>query len=195
MLGALYWKQANRRVFAGLAAGIFLWFYTLVLPIAAHSVGWPLQVFQAGLAARQPAEPADQSPTQGVVLSLAGNFTLFAWVSLLSRTRVSEHWQAGRFIGQQTSARPSSKPLLAVQIDDLLTLASRFVGEERARQSFIRFAYRQGKGFNPNQNADGDWIEHRTLLAGVLGTRRPARCQGGHRRPRHAAGRRSAHRR
>ena len=40
-----------------------------------------------------------------------------------------------------------------------------------ARQSFIRFAYRQGKGFNPNQNADGDWIEHtERLLAGVLGT-------------------------
>ncbi len=37
MLGALYWKQANRRgVFAGLATGTFLWFYTLVLPIAAH---------------------------------------------------------------------------------------------------------------------------------------------------------------
>jgi hypothetical protein len=43
MLGALYWKQANRRgVFAGLAAGTFLWFYTLVLPIAAHSLGWSL---------------------------------------------------------------------------------------------------------------------------------------------------------
>ncbi|EPN49392.1 sensory box histidine kinase/response regulator, partial [Pseudomonas syringae pv. actinidiae ICMP 19096] len=27
MFGALYWKQANRRgVFAGLAAGIFIWF-------------------------------------------------------------------------------------------------------------------------------------------------------------------------
>jgi Na+/proline symporter len=46
MLGALYWKQANRRgVFAGLAAGIFLWFYTLVLPIAAHSLGWSLSLF------------------------------------------------------------------------------------------------------------------------------------------------------
>jgi hypothetical protein len=60
--------------------------------------------------------------------------------------------------------------MLAVQIDDLLQLAARFVGEERARQSFIRFAYRQGKGFNPNQNADGDWIAHtERLLAGVLG--------------------------
>ncbi|MFJ5257191.1 NahK/ErcS family hybrid sensor histidine kinase/response regulator [Pseudomonas sp. NPDC088414] len=172
MLGALYWKQANRRgVFAGLAAGTFLWFYTLILPIAAHSLGWSLNTFP-GLAwlHSNPLNLPITPLTQGVVLSLAGNFTLFAWVSVLSRTRVSEHWQAGRFIGQEISARPSARSMLAVQIDDLLQLAARFVGEERARQSFIRFAYRQGKGFNPNQNADGEWIAHtERLLAGVLG--------------------------
>lgn len=172
MLGALYWKQANRRgVFAGLAAGTFLWFYTLILPIAAHSLGWSLSTFP-GLAwlHSNPLNLPITPLTQGVVLSLAGNFTLFAWVSVLSRTRVSEHWQAGRFIGQEISARPSARSMLAVQIDDLLQLAARFVGEERARQSFIRFAYRQGKGFNPNQNADGEWIAHtERLLAGVLG--------------------------
>ncbi|MGN4050015.1 hybrid sensor histidine kinase/response regulator [Pseudomonas sp. SM4] len=172
MLGALYWKQANRRgVFAGLAAGTFLWFYTLILPIAAHSLGWSLSSFP-GLAwlHSNPLNLPITPLTQGVVLSLAGNFTLFAWVSVLSRTRVSEHWQAGRFIGQEISARPSARSMLAVQIDDLLQLAARFVGEERARQSFIRFAYRQGKGFNPNQNADSEWIAHtERLLAGVLG--------------------------
>ncbi|MGE8067354.1 PAS domain-containing hybrid sensor histidine kinase/response regulator [Pseudomonas sp. NPDC089569] len=172
MLGALYWKQANRRgVFAGLATGTFLWFYTLILPIAAHSLGMSLSSFP-GLAwlHSNPLNLPITPLTQGVVLSLAGNFTLFAWVSVLSRTRVSEHWQAGRFIGQEISARPSARSMLAVQIDDLLQLAARFVGEERARQSFIRFAYRQGKGFNPNQNADGEWIAHtERLLAGVLG--------------------------
>ncbi|MVV48137.1 hybrid sensor histidine kinase/response regulator [Pseudomonas sp. PB120] len=172
MLGALYWKQANRRgVFAGLAAGTFLWFYTLILPIAAHSLGWSLSSFP-GLAwlHSNPLNLPLTPLTQGVVLSLAANFTLFAWVSVLSRTRVSEHWQAGRFIGQEISARPSARSMLSVQIDDLLQLAARFVGEERARQSFIRFAYRQGKGFNPNQNADSEWIAHtERLLAGVLG--------------------------
>ncbi|MDQ0121468.1 Na+/proline symporter/signal transduction histidine kinase [Pseudomonas lini] len=172
MLGALYWKQANRRgVFAGLATGTFLWFYTLVLPIAAHSLGLSLSSFP-GLTwlHSNPLHLPITPLTQGVVLSLAGNFTLFAWVSVLSRTRVSEHWQAGRFIGQEISARPGSRSMLAVQINDLLQLAARFVGEERARQSFIRFAYRQGKGFNPNQNADGEWIAHtERLLAGVLG--------------------------
>ncbi|HBO9324296.1 TPA: PAS domain-containing protein, partial [Pseudomonas aeruginosa] len=60
--------------------------------------------------------------------------------------------------------------MLAVQVEDLLMLAARFVGEERARQSFIRFAYRQGKGFTPNQTANNEWIAHtERLLAGVLG--------------------------
>jgi signal transduction histidine kinase len=159
-------------VFAGLAAGIFLWFYTLVLPIAAHSMGWALSSFP--LLAWLHGNPLNlpiSALTQGVVLSMAGNFILFAWVSVLSRTRVSEHWQAGRFIGQELQARPNSRSLLAVQIEDLLKLSARFVGEERAQQSFIRFAYRQGKGFNPNQNANGEWIAHtERLLAGVLGT-------------------------
>ena len=173
MLGALYWKQANRRgVFAGLAAGIFLWFYTLVLPIAAHSLGWSLAPFPGlawlhGNPLHLPITPL----TQGVLLSLAGNFVLFVWVSVLSRTRVSEHWQAGRFIGQQTPARPGSRPLLAVQVDDLLNLAARFVGEDRARQRFLQFAAEQGKPLEPRQKADSDWIEHtERLLAGVLGS-------------------------
>ncbi|MEX5452760.1 hybrid sensor histidine kinase/response regulator, partial [Stutzerimonas stutzeri] len=42
MVGALYWKQANRRgVFAGLTAGAAIWFYTLILPL----LGWPLDMF------------------------------------------------------------------------------------------------------------------------------------------------------
>src|SRR5690606_19682739 len=106
----------------------------------------------------------------GTLLSLLSNFLVFVLVSLFSRTRVSEHWQASRFVGQEASVRPIPRLLLAVQVQDLLMLAARFVGEERARQSFIRFAYRQGKGFSPNQTASGEWIAHtERLLAGVLG--------------------------
>jgi Na+/proline symporter/signal transduction histidine kinase len=173
MIGALYWKQANRRgVFAGLAAGVFLWFYALVLPLAAHGLNWPLTAFP-GLhwLHNNPLNLPISPLTQGVVLSLAGNFILFVWVSVLTRTRVSEHWQAGRFVGQENALRPNSRTLLAVQINDLLQLAGRFVGEERARQSFLRFAARQTKPFNPAQNADRDWIAHtERLLAGTLGT-------------------------
>ncbi|MDH1263489.1 PAS domain-containing hybrid sensor histidine kinase/response regulator [Pseudomonas sp. GD03944] len=172
MFGALLWKQANRRgVFAGMIVGALIWFYTLIMPLVARSLGWPLESLP-GLASLlyAPIGFEVDALTRGVVLSLTGNFVLFAWVSYFSRTRVSEHWQAGRFISHDFGNKPAGRSLLAVQVEDLLLLASRFVGEERARQSFIRFAYRQGKGFNPNQPANSEWIAHtERLLAGVLG--------------------------
>ena len=173
MFGALLWKQANRRgVFAGLAAGSLIWSYTMVLPLIAGGLGWSLDRFPGlEFLLYQPIGIDVQPLTRGVVLSLAGNFLLFAWVSYLTRTRVSEHWQAGRFIGQDVETRGSQRSLLAVQIEDLLLLAARFVGHERAQQSFERFAYRQRQlPFNPQQRADAEWIAHtERLLAGVLG--------------------------
>ena len=172
MLGALYWKQANRRgVFAGFAAGALLWFYTLVLPLVARSLGWSLAPFPglSWLASKPLGLPIDPL-TLGVVLALAGNWLVFALVSMLSRTRVSEHWQASRFIGQDSNLRPNQRTLLAVQLQDLQLLAGRFVGDERAQHSFQRFALRQGKTFNPTQPANSEWIAHtERLLASVLG--------------------------
>nr|MBO2509064.1 hybrid sensor histidine kinase/response regulator [Gammaproteobacteria bacterium] len=172
MFGALMWKQANRRgVFAGLTAGSLVWFYTLVTPILARGLGWPLDHFPfLETLLYHPIGLEVEPLVRGIVLSLSCNFLLFLWVSYFSRTRVSEHWQAGRFIGQDLGHKPSGRSLLAVQVDDLLVLASRFVGEERARQSFTRFAYRLGLSFNPSQPANSEWIAHtERLLAGVLG--------------------------
>ncbi len=168
MVGALYWKQANRRgVFAGLTAGAAIWFYTLILPL----LGWPLDMFpglswmyNGGLGFGL------SGLTLGVTLSLVGNATLFFWVSILTQTHVAEHWQASRFIGQEITSPTGARRLLAVRVEDLLTLASRFVGAERAEQSFQRFARRHGQDFSPKLQADGQWIAHtERLLAGVLG--------------------------
>ncbi|TLX59926.1 hybrid sensor histidine kinase/response regulator [Stutzerimonas nosocomialis] len=172
MFGALYWKPANQRgVFAGLAAGALIWAYTMVLPLVALRLGWPLHHFPGLEWLQNNALRLSISPlTQGTVLSLSGNVALFFWVSILSRTRFSEHWQASRFIGQEIHTQPGGRRLLAVQVQDLLALASRFVGAERAQQSFHRFAYRQGNDFVLKQPADAQWIAHTEhLLAGVLG--------------------------
>lgn len=172
MFGALVWKQANRRgVFAGLAVGSLFWFYTLVLPLLAGSLGIASESVPGLHALLYSPVGFEVDPlTRGVVLSLAANFTLFAWVSFFSRTRVSEHWQAGRFIGHDFGHKPSGRNMLAVQIADLLLLSGRFVGEDRARQSFVRFAQKQGKEFHPSQQANAEWIAHTEhLLAGVLG--------------------------
>lgn len=168
MIGALIWKTANRKgVFAGLVVGFSLWLYLLVLPLTGSSFGWSLDSYPLlSWLDSQPFNLPIDSITWGVALSLIGNFATYGIVSLLSKTRVSEHWQANRFIGQHVGNRST----LSVQIKDLLMLASRFVGEERARQSFIRFAYRKGQGFTPSQNASSEWIAHtERLLTGVLG--------------------------
>ncbi len=168
MLGALIWKHANRQgVFAGLIAGSLLWCYTLVLPLIAGSLGLSLATFPGltWLSSEPFGLPIDPL-TLGVSLSLSGNFLIFILVSLFSKTRVSEHWQASRFIGQHIGGRQT----FTVQVGDLLTLAGRFVGEDRAKQSFIRFAYKQGLGFNKAVIASSDWVAHtERLLTGVLG--------------------------
>ncbi|WP_417663054.1 NahK/ErcS family hybrid sensor histidine kinase/response regulator [Pseudomonas sp.] len=172
MFGALVWKQANRRgVFAGLIVGALIWFYTLVIPLITGSMGWSIE-HVPGLHSLlyAPIGFEVDALTRGVVLSLAGNMLLFSWVSYFSRTRVSEHWQAGRFIGHDLGSKLGARNSLAVQVNDLLLLASRFVGEERAKQSFMRFAARQELEFNPNHQANSEWIAHtERLLAGVLG--------------------------
>lgn len=168
MIGALVWKKANRQgVLVGLITGSVLWLYTLVLPLIASSRNWSIDTFPGLASLSELSTPFAIDPlTMGVTLSLGGNFFMFAMVSLFSRTRVSERWQANRFISQQVT----NKGLLSVQVSDLLTLAGRFVGEDRARQSFMRFAYAQGIAFTPTETASTDWIAHtERLLTGVLG--------------------------
>lgn len=172
MFGALYWKQANSRgVFAGLAVGSGLWFYTLVLPLLAGGLGWSLQIFPGlGWLQSRPFGLDTDPISQGSVIALSGNWLVFTLVSLFSRNRVAEHLQASRFIGQRSSLRDSTRSLLAVQVKDLLALAARFVGEERAEQSFRRLAENNQLAFNPSQNANAGWITHtERLLAGVVG--------------------------
>ncbi|WP_394243844.1 NahK/ErcS family hybrid sensor histidine kinase/response regulator [Halopseudomonas laoshanensis] len=170
MFGALFWKQANRSgVFAGLLVGISLWFYMLILPLLGGELqGWPLL---DPLYASSLGLPID-SLTLGSLISLAGNVAVFVMISLLSRTRVLEHWQASRFVSQDSQQWHDgpSRALLRVTLEDLLALAGRFVGEERAHKSFLRFSEALGKPLVLNHNASSAWITHsERLLAGVLG--------------------------
>lgn len=171
MFGALFWKQANRTgVFAGLMVGIALWLYLLILPVLGIDgiADWPLLAEMYDNAFGLPVDGL----TLGSMLALGCNFAVFVVVSIFSRTRVLEHWQASRFVsldGDQWADGPS-RAMLRVTVEDLLTLAARFVGDERARAGFERFAEAQDVAFVPSQVADSSWItQTERLLAGVLG--------------------------
>ncbi len=170
MFGALFWKQANRAgVFAGLAVGSSLWFYTLILPLLGMQLdGWPLLDILYGAPLGLPID----NLTLASLIALAGNVVSFILVSGFSRTRVVEHWQASRFVSPDSSSWQEwpSRALLRVTVDDLLLLAGRFVGQERAERSFERFAMSRGAALSSSQIAGSAWIAHsERLLAGVLG--------------------------
>ena len=170
MIGALFWKQANRTgVFAGLLVGISLWFYLLVMPLLnfISQADWPLLQEIYGGAYGLPLDGI----TLGSIMALSCNFAVFVIVSMISRTRVLEHWQASRFVSLDDDWDTGpSRAMLRVTVDDLLTLAARFIGEERARAGFERFAEAQGVELNTVQVADSNWISQtERLLAGVLG--------------------------
>ena len=174
MFGALFWKQANRTgVLAGLLVGIALWLYLLVLPLVGAGLHWhtnQLPIIEGVRAAA--AGWGVDTLTLASVVSLACNFAVFVAVSLFSRTRVLEHWQASRFVSQDAEPRIDGlgKVLLRVRVDDLLELAARFVGEERAEAAFSHHAVRQGGTLQGSQTADSSWIIlTERLLAGVLG--------------------------
>ena len=170
MIGALFWKQANRTgVFAGLLVGISLWFYLLVMPLLnfISQADWPLLQEVYGGAYGLPLDGI----TLGSIMALSCNFAVFVIVSMIRRTRVLEHWQASRFVSLDDDWDTGpSRAMLRVTVDDLLTLAARFIGEERARAGFERFAEAQGVELNTVQVADSNWISQtERLLAGVLG--------------------------
>ncbi|MEH6490671.1 hybrid sensor histidine kinase/response regulator [Halopseudomonas sp.] len=174
MFGALFWKQANRTgVLAGLMVGISLWLYLLVLPLVGAGLhwqvgGWPLVEGMRAAAGRWDLDVI----TLGSLLSLACNFAVFVGGSLFSRTRVLEHWQASRFVSQDAEpwSDSPSRVLLRVRLEDLLELAARFVGSERAEASFDAYARSQGSNFSGSQTADSGWITlTERMLAGVLG--------------------------
>ncbi|MBB50225.1 MAG: hybrid sensor histidine kinase/response regulator [Pseudomonadales bacterium] len=174
MFGALFWKQANRTgVLAGLLVGIVLWLYLLVLPLVGAGLHWHTNQLPVIEAVRTAAASwGVDALTLASVVSLVGNFLVFVAFSLFSRTRVLEHWQASRFVSQDSEPwiDGPGKVLLRVRVDDLLELASRFVGEDRAEAAFNQYAVRQGGGLHGSQTADSGWITlTERLLAGVLG--------------------------
>jgi len=159
LIGALYWKHGNKKgVYLGLSAGLFIWFYTLINPVISKfdtlsSLEW------LGLI----------EPNYNLVLvSLIANILFYVWGSLLFRSNVRERLQAGVFVDRLTHAKAIKSAAISHQ--ELLILASRFVGDEKALESFNQFS---GNAFirHSTKPAGSEFIDHtELLLSSVIGT-------------------------
>lgn len=169
MTGALYWKTANRQgVLAGLFIGVGIWLTTLLFPLLLHEkldsfttipiIEWLQSLLPFNLS----------YITFCSVIALICNFGFFGLFSSVSKKRVTEHWQATKFINQDSSSKIISS--LVVTLDDLFSLSSRFIGEKKASERFKNFAQKREISLDLASKADSQWIlyiEH--LLAEKLG--------------------------
>ena len=178
VIGGLFWKGGTREgALAGLAAGFALWTYTLLLPSFAKS-GWLPDGFIAqglfGIELLHPQRLLGLSGldeiTHCMVWSMLANLGAYIGVSLKRVPNVREARQATLFVGGAEAAGVSGWRGGA-GVADLLPLAGRFLGGERAQEAFDRHARQRGLKSIQELPADTRLVSFaETLLAGAIGS-------------------------
>jgi len=173
--GALVWRGANARGAAlGMAAGIAVWAYTLLLPSLAAPDTSILVNGPFGIDALRPqalfgteAEPLNH----GVMWSLSINLMFFVLGSLSRASVPLERIQAAIFVPREAGPMPNLKRFrTAITVNDLKDTISRYLGVERTERSFQSFEAKNGR-LNGNEQAGMDVIRFsEQLLASAVGS-------------------------
>ncbi|MFO1191380.1 MAG: sensor histidine kinase [Rhodoferax sp.] len=182
MLGGMYWRGATRGgALAGLLTGFVLWAYTLMLPSIAKS-GWlPADFLQQGpwgLAWLRPEQLLGlrglDNLTHSLFWSLGANLCAYVLVSLRRTPTAAEAGQAMLFVDvfQRTPARED--PVFwrgQASAQDLLALATRFLGAPAAQRLFQDYARMSGAAGIAAIRADARLVQFvETQLAGAIGS-------------------------
>jgi Na+/proline symporter/signal transduction histidine kinase/CheY-like chemotaxis protein len=177
--GGLFWQSATARgAIAGLAIGVGIWAYTLLLPSLVAAGLIDRTILDFGLFGIQTLRPQalfglDAAPlTHGVFWSLGLNVLVFIGVSLLTSAAPIERLQANIFVRSESAPIAPSFRLWrsSVTIDELVTTVARYLGEERTRHSFESFAQTRRISLDPKLEADIHllrYAEH--ILASAIG--------------------------
>ena len=178
-LGGLIWRRATARgAMAGMAVGILIWAYTLLLPSLADAgiVGHGLLAHGPwGIAALRPQALFwfDLPPlAHGVMWSLALNVLAYVAFSFGRAPASIERLQADLFVPSDLTPIPPGFRLRrsSVTVEELTTTVARYLGEERTRSSFDSYALSRGLGIDAKAEADFQlmrYAEH--LLASAIG--------------------------
>jgi Na+/proline symporter/signal transduction histidine kinase len=183
LVGGLFWTGASRRgAIAGLAGGVTLWAYTLLLPSFARS-GWlPSSFIEDGpwgigllrpyaLFGMETLDPLSHA----LFWSMLCNIGLFIAVSVLDRRQDSGRAQAEAFGEDLPPPAPGQvpaelRPGSGAGTGEVLALLRRFIGTERADAAFARFSAQHRLPADPAGHADPALLRFaERLLAGAVG--------------------------
>ena len=144
ILGLLSRRVNQQGALAGLLSGALLWAYILLLPELSRA-GWlgnqwlTQGPFGIGwLAPHQLFGLEYDAITLGVLLSLSCNLLMVLLVSQLTRTRVGEWLESGRFLQKQAPSQALSNRQARLSVQDCYLLLRRFAGESEANRVLQR---------------------------------------------------------
>ena len=181
MLGGMYWRGGTRQgALTGLLLGFGLWAYTLMLPSIAKS-GWLDTGFLVdgpfGVAWLKPEQLLGlgglDNLTHSLFWSLTANLAAYVGLSLRRGPSAAEASQAVLFVDVFQRTR-DTEPVFwrgRARVQDLLSLAGRFMGMERAGQLFQDYARRSGQSQIEQIRPDAQLVRYvETQLAGAIGS-------------------------
>jgi Na+/proline symporter/nitrogen-specific signal transduction histidine kinase len=181
ILGGIYWKGATRAgAVAGLSGGFAVWAYTLALPSLSKS-GWLPSSFLTdglfGVALLRPLQlfglTGLDEISHALFWSMLANIGLYVGVSLAGRPGVAETQQAALFVDVFTRTQGFERARTwrgSASMRELLPLIGRFLGPDRARETFAAYARRRGVDSVEELPADADLVQFaETQLAGAIG--------------------------
>ena len=146
LIVGLYWKQcAKKAVIIGMIAGLLLWFYTLLLPLLITTNLISSDLLQNGPWGLTFLKPQQlfylygfDNLTHGLIWSLTGNLFCLLYFSFNQKQSLSVKIQTEQFLSSSTNEH-SLENALTLDIDDLILLAERFLGEEQAQKSLNNY--------------------------------------------------------
>lgn len=155
---AFYWRRASLMgVYAGILVGFILWLSLNFLP-------------QFGLYASPFAEGILPTKTTATLFSLAANIIVMWALSQISRQSVQERVQASLFLEWQSPTLLNMEKRRQLDVSELELLASRFVGESKAKTSFNVFVASHNKKRLGNETYNQLLLQHtENTLAMVMG--------------------------
>ena len=182
MLGGLFWKGGTRLgALFGLSAGFLIWLYSLLLPSFAKS-GWlPITFLTEGILGIDLLKPQQLFGLQGMdeishclFWSMIANVGLYVSVSLWRRPTAAEHSQANLFVDVLRHVAAGSGSRFwrgSATVADLQILLGRFIGPERANESFAAYARSQGINGVEQLTANAVLVHYvESQIAGAIGS-------------------------
>ena len=178
IVGGLFWRGATKSgAVAGISLGFLVWLYTQFLPSLAQSGSLPgafVTDGPLGVALLKPYALFGLTGLNPVTLSvfwtMLVNIGAFLGVSLLTRQSAIERAQAALFVDAFRFDDAAQIWRRTAYLPDLVSLAARFLGRDRANAAFAGWARTRGVDAATALHADAEMVLFgERLLAGVVG--------------------------